>query len=260
MELIIGVLAGGLISYIVSFYFFKKSKKETELDNINQLKKIKNENENNLLVIKNEFESLNEKVSNINIDKLPEKQKNEIVSIRSELVKWIDNVYDDLGRVESKINKKVAIKKEKEQKKSDLYRTYVVFLINLVDEVVGSLNRNLNNCSWNKPKLPGNLLEADINELIYFNDIKTLSLVMQKNIVSDFICRIELIDDKANILDSTYIIFKFDTYESLVKIKCHCYGKFDFLEIEEEIIESNYKRIFEKILKEVFEFVLIDIK
>ncbi|NQY22965.1 MAG: hypothetical protein HRT41_02975 [Campylobacteraceae bacterium] len=265
LDLFIGLVGGALISAIIGYFFYKKQKKETEEDNIKQLLAIRKDNEKQLLeikkdnqrktiLVKTEFESIKKQVSNIDLTNLSENQRNEIISIRSDVSKWVEDLNNDLGKIESRVNKKISKKNEEVGYLSDFLRQFIIDLLDFVNHIIIGIDNSENNCFWKKPKLPANLFNSNIDECITFNNLEILKIeIGQHSIFKDTIeCKFT-IPKKEDSYNENYLAINFDKINDKIYISLVSSGSLDYIDNARDISED----IINKKMKEVFEHIVI---
>lgn len=264
LNLFIGLFGGALASGIIGYFFYKKQKKETEKDNNQQRLEIKKDNEQQLLdikkdnekktiLIKSEFELIKKQVSNIDLTNVPENQKNEIIKIRTDVSKWVKDLNKDLGKVESRIKKKISQKNTEVVVLSDFLREYVTNLLEFINQIIIGIDTSENNCFWNKPKLPFNLFDSNIDGSITYNNLEILKIRIRQHFVFDDIIDCKLvIPKKENFHYNNYLSIQFGKINDKINIDLVSSGSLDYIDTESDILEDA---IDNKIM-EVFEHII----
>lgn len=257
MDVLIGIIGGGIVGLIITHLYYRKSQKNAIDENEKQLLEIKEDNDKKLQVMKNEFKTLNQQVSNIDVNKLPEKEKKEIITIKSELNTWISDLNNDLGKVESRMNQKISKKSEEEYIVFDSLRKYITFSLNFIDDIVVSLNETNNNCTWNKLELPANLFNQNIIEPVMFNN-KALVMIEFGGKKSLIMRLHKPRKNELYVFPFVTIMFRFK--EDNMRCDFIFENEFDFMESKYNIDNESYYSMFEKNIKEVFEYLIVERK
>lgn len=168
MELVIGIIAGGIISWLVTYIYFRKSKKDADIQSEKNKKEFNNLNNKIDSILKSEFIS-------------EEERTQQLTEISAELKNWIDKLNSDPGEIESKIDMKMNELQNNSYKKSNLLRPYINKIINEMDNIINELNKSGKNISWEKPILPSNLYEVNLKTDIKFskNIVENIQIVAQ---------------------------------------------------------------------------------
>lgn len=243
MELVIGIISGGIISWLVTYIYFRKSKKDSDIQ---------------LEDIKKEFNNLNNKIDSILKSEFisEEDRTQQLTEISSELKEWVSKLTSDPGEIESKIDMKVNELQNNSFNKSNLLRPYINKLINEMDNIINELNKSGKNISWEKPILPANLFEINIETNIKLEEsivenIKIFSkdqyiVFLIKNDESDGIRKKGRLSYFLHVKNEQNIELGITSEDELSFINT------DFIfEIE------NADEIYSKSLKSLFEYILI---
>ncbi|AXH11956.1 hypothetical protein [Halarcobacter bivalviorum] len=271
MDMILGILGGGLIGLLITHFYYKKAQKDSykenektlakqKKDSEEKVKRIKENNEINLKIIKEEFKVLNEQVKKIDTSKLPEKEKTEIITIRSEISKWAKDLSSDISKTETKLKMKLNERLQEEYKNSNIIREYVIYCLDLINDIILSFNNSNNKCYWNKPVLDANLFNTNTEVEIFYNEEVFVSLNLKSSNIStnSFLITLYIFDkDDLYKLNSAHLNFLF-IVNSNNDIKVSIISdKLKVIDNEYDIAIENYQDIFNKKLKEFFEYVLV---
>jgi|GEM_PF-3932885 len=273
MDIILGILGGGLIGLLIANFYYKKTQKDSykenekilakqKKDSEEKVKKIKENNEKNLKIIKEEFKVLNEQVKKIDISKLPEKDKTEIINIRSEISKWAKDLSSDISKTETKLKMKLNEHLQEEYKNSNTIREYVIYCLDLINDIILSFNNSDNKCYWNKPVLDANLFNTNTEVEIFYKEEVFVSLTLKSSNISTNSFSITLhIFDKDDLykLNSAYLKFSF-SFNSDNNVIISIYtDNLKVIDNEYDIAIENYQEVFNRKLKEFFEYVLVKV-
>lgn len=240
MDILIGITGGGIVGLIITHFYYKKTKKEDD----KQLKEMKEE-----------FESLDRKISKIDLSNVSEKEKKEIRAVSNELKKWVSDLNKKPGEIECKINKKLLEVDRKANEKSDLIREYVNYVIDIIDDIINALSdRNLN---WEKPILPANLFNYENEINIYLNKEVFLLLSISSNTTDTLYINLIKPDEEGfSKFNGPKITFAI-SYSKDVKLDIMTNDEFKFIGDLFSIEKKDYKNIFSSIIKELFEYLLL---
>lgn len=226
-----------LLGGVVTHFYYKKSQKDSS-------KQLSN--------IKEEFENLNIKVSNLDLNNIPEKQKKQIIGIDKELKMWVTKLNNDPGSIESKIDNKMSELNLEINKKSQRLRKYMVKLVEKTDNIISELNKEGIKISWEKPTLNANLFEY--SEII---KIKLNQKELAKIEIGEY-SREDFLKFKLSITDSSSVYFICGiTYSNKIELDYSCDNKFKFIDENRELTKETYEKVFDEVLKEIFEYLLI---
>ncbi|MCG3692402.1 hypothetical protein [Aliarcobacter butzleri] len=242
MDLVIGIISGGIISWLVTYIYFRKSKKDADIQSEN---------------IKKEFNNLNEKVDSIlKSESISEEDKTlKLNQISIELKSWIDKLNSDPGEIESKIDMKMNELQNNSYKKSNLLRPYINKIINEIDNIINELNKSGKNISWEKPILPSNLFEMNIK-----TSIKFVGNIVENIEISYYIGYIMFsIEDTAS--DGirkgslTYLLRLID--DKKIELSVTTKDSLSFINNEHDFGIEKADEIYSKNLRNLFEYILI---
>lgn len=243
METIIGIVVGGLISWFITFIYFRKSKEEAD----NQGKDIKSE-----------FCNLNEKVNIImNSKNISKKEKSEKLNeISLELQSWISKLNSDPGEIENKINIKRNELKNENNKKSDLLRPYIIKVLDNIDIIINILNKTGKDITCQKLQLPANIYDSNINSKFKFNKIDRESIKII-NFLDDIYITISN-DEEKDLMKQNRVHFKFsinDNYK--INLSINASNEFSFINEHYHFDIEQADTIYRESLKELFEYLVI---
>jgi gas vesicle protein len=241
MDIVWGLLGGGIIGLLIAHFYYKKSKKEDEKQ---------------LDSIKKEFENLDKKVSRINIDNLPIEEQKELKEIDNELKDWIIKLNNDPGEIENKINTKRNELKNENNKKSDLLRPYVIKVLDNIDNIINTLNKTGKDITWEKPQLPANIYDSNISTKFKFNKIDRESIEV-RHFLDDIHIMIAN-DEEKDLMKQNTVHFKFFIYDNYrIELSIKSSNEFSFINEHYHFDIEQADTIYRESLKNLFEYLVI---
>ncbi len=240
MDVVWGLLGGGIIGLLITHFYYKRSKKEDEKQ---------------LDSIKKEFKNLDKKVSRINIDNLPIEEQKELKELDNELKDWISKLNNDLGEIENKINTKRNELKNENNKKSDLLRPYIIKVLDSIDIIINNLNKIDKDISWEKPNLPSNVYDTNMKTYIMF-DKKAREFIEIDSWHNDIDLSIRNCESK-DVLKNNRVIFNFSIQNDNILLSIRGKEEFSFIKKYLEFDIKKADAIYLESLKELFEYLVI---
>lgn len=182
-EILISLIFGGIIGWGISYYFYLKSEKASELQ---------------LEIIQDEFKKLNQEVKSLkNLESSAEKQT-KVNKLSKSIEQWVLKL-KDLGAIENKVEKKILQYEIKEKDKSIILRKHVQNLVFEIDSIITLLNKNGNNINWDKPKISKEISKHKSISSIIINN----KLVAKVNLTTNmhlFTLEIKFLRDKSRLV------------------------------------------------------------